>query len=209
MWLLINSCIIFLISNLCLAAIVDESKNIYFEKEQLQQCKTIGDQCQKEENCCSPLTCYSNQEKSLCLPSTIDQRLKRQLEDFIIPPYYNPNHQLYPYGISKPALPFYKAKETSSQAFERKKLQWDHCQFHEDCGEGNCCYVHFRFRSLPKWFCRPNRDDMSNLCEPLTKYRSLKDVPAWKQQQQPEVAAEEDDEEQESKEQQQQQQQQR
>ncbi|CAF2402373.1 unnamed protein product [Rotaria sp. Silwood2] len=63
-------------------------------------------------------------------------------------------------------------------------MEWDHCQFHEDCGEGNCCYVHFRFRSLPKWFCRPNRNDITELCAPLTRYRSLKDVPAWKQQQQ-------------------------
>ncbi len=63
-------------------------------------------------------------------------------------------------------------------------LEWDHCQFHEDCGEGNCCYVHFRFRSLPKSFCRPNRNAKSDLCEPLTKYRSLKDVPAWKQHKQ-------------------------
>jgi hypothetical protein len=62
--------------------------------------------------------------------------------------------------------------------------EWGHCQFHEECGQGNCCYVHFRFRSLPKWFCRPNRNDISELCKPLAKYRSLKDVPAWKQQQQ-------------------------
>ncbi len=61
-------------------------------------------------------------------------------------------------------------------------LEWDHCRFHEDCGESNCCYVHFRFRSLPKLFCRPNRNNKSELCEPLAKYRSLKDVPAWKQQ---------------------------
>jgi hypothetical protein len=47
--------------------------------------------------------------------------LKRNSEELIIPPYYNPNNQLYPYGISKPALPFYKAQE-SKQAYERKKL---------------------------------------------------------------------------------------
>lgn len=63
-------------------------------------------------------------------------------------------------------------------------LEWDSCQYHEDCGEGNCCYVHFRFRSLPKWFCRANRNELTDLCEPLTKYRSLKDIPAWKEQQQ-------------------------
>lgn len=60
-------------------------------------------------------------------------------------------------------------------------LEWDNCQFHEDCGEGNCCYVHFRFRSLPKSFCRPNRGNNEELCEPLARYRSLKDIPAWKQ----------------------------
>jgi len=176
------SCIVFLISNLCLAAIDNEPKNLFFHKE---QCKFIGDKCQENNDCCSNLLCYSVQETNLCLPSTSDWRWKRNLEDLMIPPYYNPNNQLYPYGISKPALPFYK-EQLSKQASDRKKLEWDHCQFHEDCGEGNCCYVHFRFRSLPKLFCRPNRNDMSELCEPLTKYRSLKDVPAWKQQQQAE-----------------------
>jgi len=191
MWLLISSCIVLLISNLCLATINDESKIISLQIK----CKTIGDKCQKHNDCCSHLTCYSNQENGLCLPSTFDPHLKRHLEDFIIPPYYNPNNQLYPYGISKPALPFYKVQE-SKQSSDRKKLEWDHCQFHEDCGEGNCCYVHFRFRSLPKWFCRPNRDDKNKLCEPLTKYRSLKDVPAWKQQQQQHEEAEEEEQQQ-------------
>lgn len=96
-------------------------------------------------------------------------------------------------------MPFYKPK-TPKQNLNRKNLgkykrlyidylfsflpilEWDHCQFHEDCGEGNCCYVHFRFRSLPKWFCRPNRNAENELCAPLTGYRSLKDVPAWKEQ---------------------------
>ena len=68
-------------------------------------------------------------------------------------------------------------------AFRTVILEWDHCRFHEDCGEGNCCYVHFRFRSLPKWFCRPNRNEIRELCQPLAKYRSLKDVPAWKNHQ--------------------------
>jgi len=119
MSLLISSCVVFLISTLFLATIADEPKNIYLEKEQLQQCQTIGDICKTEEDCCSHLTCYSVQETNLCLPSTLDQRSKRSLEDYIIPPYYNLNNQLYPYGISKPALPFYKAKE-SQQAFARK-----------------------------------------------------------------------------------------
>ena len=129
--------------------------------------------------------------------------MKRYTDDFIIPPYYNPRNHLYPYGINMPPFPFYNAYGTKpSKTYQRSKLgtdcvrwhrendvivvllEWDHCQFHEDCGESNCCYVHFRFRSLPKSFCRPNRNPKSQLCEPLTKYRSLKDVPAWKQEQQ-------------------------
>jgi hypothetical protein len=47
------------------------------------------------------------------------------MEDFVIPPYYNPNNQLYPYGISKPALPFYKAQE-SKQTSESKKMGNEH-----------------------------------------------------------------------------------
>ena len=80
--------------------------------------------------------------------------------------------------------------------FSSSSSEWDNCRFHEDCGEGNCCYVHFRFRSLPKSFCRPNRKNRSDLCEPLTKYRSLKDVPAWKEQKQ-HANGEEQDEQQE------------
>ena len=100
-----------------------------------------------------------------------------------------------------PPFPFYNAYQgKQSKTPQRNKMgkineikylildfffvEWDHCQFHEDCGEGNCCYAHFRFRSLPKSFCRVNRNNKSELCEPLTKYRSLKDVPAWKQQKQ-------------------------
>jgi hypothetical protein len=179
MLLLITS-IIFLISNLCLATIDNDPKNIFLPKE---QCKLLGDTCQEDSDCCSDLICYPTKQNNFCSLPTLQG--KRNSEELLIPPYYNPKNQLYPYGISKPALPFYKAQE-SKQAFERKKLEWDHCQFHEDCGEGNCCYVHFRFRSLPKWFCRPNRNEMNELCQPLTKYRSLKDVPAWKQQQQQE-----------------------
>jgi hypothetical protein len=58
-------------------------------------------------------------ENNLCLPPT--WLLKRNSEELMIPPYYNPKNQLYPYGISKPALPFYKAQE-SQQAYERKKI---------------------------------------------------------------------------------------
>jgi hypothetical protein len=51
----------------------------------------------------------------------VNQYSKHNSEDFIIPPYYNPNNQLYPYGISKPALPFYKS-QGSKQTSESKKL---------------------------------------------------------------------------------------
>jgi len=195
--LLLITCIVFLISNSCLATIDNDPKNIFFHKE---QCQSLGDKCQENNECCSDLICYSIKENNYCLPPTSEW--KRNSEELIVPPYYNPNNQLYPYGISKPGLPFHKGQE-SKQEYERKKLEWDHCQFHEDCGEGNCCYVHFRFRSLPKWFCRPNRNNISELCQPLAKYRSLKDVPAWKQQKHQEKENEE------TQEQQQQQQQQR
>ncbi|CAF1460124.1 unnamed protein product [Rotaria magnacalcarata] len=181
MYLLITTCIVFLISNLCLATIHSDAKSIAIQNEQIQKCKILGDYCTENIDCCSELNCYSIEENKFCLPSILNTRSKHSVSDFIAPPYYNPNNQLYPYGISKPALPFYKAKDSKENS-DRKNMEWNHCQFHEDCGEGNCCYVHFRFRSLPKWFCRPNRNNIDELCAPLTRYRSLKDVPAWKQQ---------------------------
>ncbi|CAF1331239.1 unnamed protein product [Adineta steineri] len=200
MWLLITSCIGFLISNLCLATINNDPKNIFYQNKQIQQCNNLGDTCQDNSDCCSDLICYSNQEddkRCLLAPSHHHHLARRNKEDFVIPPYYNPLNQLYPYGISQPALPFYKAQELK-QTHESKKMEWDHCQFHEECEEGHCCYVHFRFRSVPKWFCRPNRNDISELCEPLTKYHSLKDIPAWKQQQQQQQRQQEVDDEQET-----------
>jgi len=179
MWLIIVPCIIFLISNVSMATINNGRLNDFYPKD---LCQKIGDECQDNSDCCSYLTCYSIEDKNLCLPS--DKHKKRYADDFIIPPYYNPKNHLYPYGINMPPFPFYNAYEVKqSKSHQRNKMEWDHCQFHENCGEGNCCYVHFRFRSLPKSFCRPNRNNKSDLCEPLTKYRSLKDVPAWKQQQ--------------------------
>ncbi|CAF0719591.1 unnamed protein product [Adineta steineri] len=158
---------------------IEPLNNFYSEN----QCQTIGDKCQQNTDCCSNLICYSISKQNLCLP--FDKRMKRYSDDFIIPPYYNPQNYLYPYGINMPPFPFYNAYGTKQSEIQpRNKKEWDNCQFHEDCGENNCCYVHFRFRSLPKSFCRPNRNNKSKLCEPLTKYRSLKDVPAWKQQQQ-------------------------
>jgi len=160
-------------------AIIDDEplNNFYFKN----QCQNLGDICQESDDCCSQLTCYSLQNENLCLPSY--KRVERYADDFIVPPYYNPKNHLYPYGINMPPFPFYNAYGTKqSKTQPRNKMEWDNCQFHEDCGEGNCCYVHFRFRSLPKSFCRPNRNPQTDLCEPLTKYRSLKDVPAWKQQ---------------------------
>jgi hypothetical protein len=61
MWLLISFCVVFLLSNLCLAAIDDEPKNIFLQKEQLKQCKTIGEECQENNDCCSNSICYSIQ----------------------------------------------------------------------------------------------------------------------------------------------------
>ena len=204
---LLSSSLAFFLGNICLALAIDH--------EHSGQCKSVGNFCETNNDCCSSLICYAIEGRAsvslwnvhsvailglnLCLPSTIDPQYKRQTEELIIPPYYNPSQQLYPYGISQPGLPFHKGHESKAslegkklgnehQERERRNLiiifcvEWDHCQFHEDCGEGNCCYVHFRFRSLPKWFCRPNRSDASDLCEPLAKYRSLKDVPGWKEQ---------------------------
>ncbi|CAF0868967.1 unnamed protein product [Adineta ricciae] len=170
MWLVITFCIGFLISNVCLAAV---------NKDFNEKCHFLGEKCQDNSDCCSDFICRSDQG-NICSSSRPHQRSKRNIDDSIIPPYYNPKNQLYPYGISKPILPFYKGLGLKTTD-ESKKMEWDHCQFHEECGEGNCCYVHFRFRSLPKWFCRPNRNELTGLCEPLTKYRSLKDVSAWKQ----------------------------
>ncbi|CAF1387894.1 unnamed protein product [Adineta ricciae] len=180
MWLLIISCTIILVSKFSLATIDIQAYNSFHSED---QCQTLGDTCQQTTDCCSDLTCYPVENQKLCLP--FNKRMKRYADDFIIPPYYNPRNHLYPYGINMPPFPFYNAYGTKpSKTYQRSKLEWDHCQFHEDCGESNCCYVHFRFRSLPKSFCRPNRNPKSQLCEPLTKYRSLKDVPAWKQEQQ-------------------------
>jgi hypothetical protein len=61
MWLLITSCIGFLISNLCLATINNDPRNSFFQKEQLQQCQIVGDECQENSDCCSNLICYSIQ----------------------------------------------------------------------------------------------------------------------------------------------------
>ncbi len=55
MLLLITS-IVFFISNLCLATIDNDPKNLIFHKE---QCKSIGDRCQENNDCCSDLLCYS------------------------------------------------------------------------------------------------------------------------------------------------------
>jgi hypothetical protein len=54
--LLLITCIVFLISNLCLATIDNNPKNIFFPTE---QCKFLGDICQENNDCCSDLICYS------------------------------------------------------------------------------------------------------------------------------------------------------
>ncbi len=54
--LLLITCIVFLISNLCLATIDKDPKNNFFHAE---QCKFIGDKCQDNNDCCSDLSCSS------------------------------------------------------------------------------------------------------------------------------------------------------
>lgn len=148
----------------------------------IDRCRLEGDSCQNDDHCCSNLICSATEDGNLCISD--EQLAKRSaLDHLIIPPYYNPKNHLYPYGSHLPPFPFHHVVEDKiSKTTHRNRLEWDHCRYHEDCGEGNCCYVHFRFRSLPKSFCRPNRNPENDLCEPLARYRSLKDVPAWKKQ---------------------------
>ncbi|CAF3631050.1 unnamed protein product [Rotaria socialis] len=154
-----------------------EPLNNFYPKD---RCQSLGDICQQATDCCSHLACYRTQDQNLCLP--FEKDMKRYAEDLFISPYFNPTHYLYQYGLNMPPSPLYSAyREKQPKPYVRNKMEWDYCQFHEDCGEGNCCYIHFRFRSLPKSFCRPNRNDKEDLCEPLTRYHSLKHVPAWKQ----------------------------
>ena len=131
MYFIITSCVIFLISNICLASIDNQQKNFIIQNE---LCKNLEEICQENNDCCSDLICsrmffliHQNFtslfflyqiENNICIPPTFNEYLKRNSEDFIVPPYYNPKNQLYPYGISKPALPFYKSPQTS----ESKKL---------------------------------------------------------------------------------------
>ena len=213
MWLVIISCLVYSLANFSSATIDNRpSHDAQSCLTVGDQCHANSDCCshltcspvQGEFEHCPVADVHSVfwLGKNLCLPSTYDERLQRRADDVIMPPYYNTNNQFYPYALSKLRLPPTKG-QTSKQASSAAKrlgngstktirvhflflyscLEWDHCQFHEDCGEGNCCYVHFRFRSLPKWFCRPNRNDQDEPCEPLTKYRSPKVMPAQKQQQ--------------------------
>jgi hypothetical protein len=60
-------------------------------------------------------------DKNLCLLS--DKHEKRHVDEFIIPPYYNPKNYLYPYGINMPPFPFYNAYEVKqSKAHQRNKM---------------------------------------------------------------------------------------
>ena len=63
-------------------------------------------------------------ENHRCVLSSINERGKRNSEDLITPPYYDPQNQLYPYGISRPTLPFYKGKQQqqAKQVSESKKM---------------------------------------------------------------------------------------
>jgi hypothetical protein len=54
--LLFITCIVFFISNVCLATVDKDPKNSLFPHE---ECKLIGDKCQENNDCCSDLNCYS------------------------------------------------------------------------------------------------------------------------------------------------------
>lgn len=58
MWLLIVSCLLFLIPNFSMEKINNEQINNFYLKT---QCHTIGDKCNGNNDCCSQLTCYSIQ----------------------------------------------------------------------------------------------------------------------------------------------------
>lgn len=58
--LLLITFIVFLISNLCLATIDNDPKDLFFHNE---QCKLVGDICRKNNDCCSDLICYPLQGK--------------------------------------------------------------------------------------------------------------------------------------------------
>lgn len=142
MCLLFSSSLVFFLWNLCLAIAVNpdqqQVENLLGSHEHFDQCKSAGNFCETNNDCCSSLICYAIEGRTspslfavlilffpvglnLCLPSTIDSQFKRQTDDLIIPPYYNPSQQLYPYGISQPGLPFYKGHQ-SKQTSEGKKL---------------------------------------------------------------------------------------
>jgi len=170
------SCLFFLISNLCVATTDDEQSIIFHH----QQCQAMGDKCRNDNDCCSDLVCYSIQgEKNVCWSTTHNEKLERSTEDLAVPFYFAKSRINY--------SPFLHNRFGLQHEYQRKKLEWDSCRFHEDCGEGYCCYLHFRFRSLPKSFCRPNRSNKSEVCEPLTRYRSFKQVEVLNQEQQPPI----------------------
>ncbi|CAF0758425.1 unnamed protein product [Didymodactylos carnosus] len=129
------------------------------------ECQAMGDECNVDGDCCFNLNClyvrsfsryYDTKEKNVCWTDAMTNRIARNSE--FLSSYYR---KYYPQSML-----------TETERYQRKKLEWDNCRFHEDCGDGYCCYVHFRFRSLPKSFCRPNRGNKSEMCEPKSKYRS-------------------------------------
>jgi len=127
------------------------------------QCQSIGDECDVDNDCCSNLNCltvkssskyFDSREKSACWPLDLKSTTTKRSVDFFS--FYNTKQNLFPNSFER--------------QYQRKKLEWDNCRFHEDCGDGYCCYVHFRFRSLPKSFCRPNKSERG--CSPISKYRT-------------------------------------
>ena len=54
MYFIITSCVIFLISNICLASIDNQQKNLIIQNE---LCKNSEEICQENNDCCSDLIC--------------------------------------------------------------------------------------------------------------------------------------------------------
>ncbi len=54
MYLIITYCVIFLISNICLASIDNHPKNFIIQNE---PCKNLEEICQENNDCCSDLIC--------------------------------------------------------------------------------------------------------------------------------------------------------
>jgi len=115
MRLLGASCLIFLISNLCVAT-TDDEQSIIFQQQHHHQCQVMGDKCQHDNDCCSDLTCFSIRAKTnVCGLSTLKHRSKRYSEDIIVPFYFSNNRNRY----SNPSTNRFDSEQ--NQRYQRKK----------------------------------------------------------------------------------------